>query len=574
MMKRIDPQLAHLVAATLGAALLSCGAADVRSLQAGVAVHVSPSQASVNPGGTVSFSASVDGPAGSVRTVNWSVEDPAAGTIDSDGVFHAASVTGTFTVVATSIADSSAWDSASVVVTTAPLVAVSVTPRTASVVQGGTRAFAATVSGTAAAQSTAVTWSVRESNGGTISTTGLYGATGGTGTFTVVATSVAAPTVSGTAAVTVTAPPPVQVQVTPAPATVVVSGTLQFSATVLNLGAGQSSAVTWTAPDAGGGTIDAAGLYRAPATAGTYHVRATSVAVPSAGATVAVTVTASGGSTQAQKVALVATRRWVFYHMSTGCNLTGGAWSGVPTSELVHDMVFNGTQPCGLYKTVRDAGGGLRVVHPPYYNNINAVPDDAPDSSATGQGAGALTAGTFWGDHILHNEVAESVANKIAAFDRRLRAFLGPRGSAQALARVSTTNPLYAGLKFCWVDDWTSDIVTRMFPTYQSTVAALEADYPGLHIIHFAAPLQPSDYPRNAYRVAWSDRLRATYPNWVFNTDYAESTRADGSTYTYSGARALAPEWSGDAPNGHLSEAGANWVGSRLLDFLADVAQR
>ncbi|HYD54409.1 MAG TPA: hypothetical protein VEA99_17360, partial [Gemmatimonadaceae bacterium] len=63
-------------------------------------------------------------------------------------------------------------------------------------------------------------------------------------------------------------------------------------------------------------------------------------------------------------------------------------------------------------------------------------------------------------------------------------------------------------------------------------------------------------------------------PGWVFDLDLVESTRADGSTYTYGGTRALAPDWAGDPPNGHLNEAGANWVGAKLLDFLADVAAR
>lgn len=563
-------QLARAAAAAAVVTLAACSAAAIGFAESasGVAVRVSPSVASVNPGGAVPFSATVSGPEGSTRAVNW-YADPAGGTIDSDGTFHAAGTAGTFEIVATSIADTSASDAAAVVVTTDPVVTVTVTPRGATAVQGRTAQFASAVSG---AGTTAVTWSVDQVNAGAISSSGLYSATGGTGMFTVRATSVAAPGVSATATVTVTAPPPIQVQVTPVPATVATSGTLQFQATVSNVPAGQSTAVTWTAPDANGGTVDAAGLYRAPATAGTYHVRATSVANPAIGTTVAVTATGSGGLTQAQKVALVATRRWVFYHMSTGCNFTGGAWSGVPTSELVHDMVFTGTQPCGLYRSVRDAGGGLRVVHPPYMSSLTALPDDAPSAGATGQGAGTFSAGTFWHNHVIGAN--ESVGNKVAAFDQRLRAYLGPRGSAQALARVSPSNPIYAGVKFCWVDDWTADIVTRMFPTYRSTMAALEADYPGLRIFHFAAPLQPSDTARNGYRLAWSNQLRTTYPGWVFDVDLVESTRADGSTYTYGGTRALAPDWSGDAPNGHLNQAGANWVGAKLLDFLAALAQR
>jgi len=285
------------------------------------------------------------------------------------------------------------------------------------------------------------------------------------------------------------------------------------------------------------------------------------------GGGVANTCGTSGSLTQAQKVARAATRRWVFFHMSTGCNTMGGAWSGAPTNQLVHDMVFDGSAPVGLYKVVQDAGGGLNVVHPYFMNNLNAVPDDDPDGSTDSAGAGTFSAGTLWHNHVIGSN--ESVGNKIAAFNQHLRAYLGTPGSAQALSRVSAGNPIYAGVKFCWVDDWTADIVTRLFPTYQATMAQLESDYPGLHIFHVAAPLQPLDSTRNGHRIAWSNQLRATYPGKVFNIDIAESTRQDGSSYTYGGQWALAPEWSGDSPNGHLSAAGCDWVGNKLLDFLA-----
>jgi len=335
--------------------------------------------------------------------------------------------------------------------------------------------------------------------------------------------------------------------------------------------AARPTAVTWSVLEAGGGSIDAAGLFTAPATPGTYHVIATSALDPSlfGAATAAVT---SSGLTAAQKVALVATKRWMFFHMSTGCNTMGGAWSGAPTNELVHDMVFGGTAACGLYKAVKDAGGGLRVVHPWFMGNLDAYPDDNPDSSAHSAGAGAFTAGTIWHNHVIGAN--ESVGNKIDAFVSHVRAYLGAPGSAQALARVSPANPIFAGVKFCWVDDWTADIVAREWAHYAGAMAQLESDYPGVHVMHFAAPLQPADAARNGYRMAWSNKLRATYPGLVFDIDLVESTRQDGSVYTYGGERALAPEWSGDSPNGHLSEAGTNFVGARLLDFFATLAQR
>jgi hypothetical protein len=64
--------------------------------------------------------------------------------------------------------------------------------------------------------------------------------------------------------------------------------TLQFQATVSGA---SSSAVTWTVQEgSAGGSITPAGIYTAPAVAGTYHIVATSQAAPTSSAAVAVTV--------------------------------------------------------------------------------------------------------------------------------------------------------------------------------------------------------------------------------------------------------------------------------------------
>jgi len=78
-------------------------------------------------------------------------------------------------------------------------VVVSISPTSAALLTGGTQQFAATVTGTS---NTAVTWST---NGGTVSTSGLYTAPATAGSFTVTATSVADTTKSASATVTVTA---------------------------------------------------------------------------------------------------------------------------------------------------------------------------------------------------------------------------------------------------------------------------------------------------------------------------------------------------------------------------------
>src|SRR3954454_9069660 len=81
-------------------------------------------------------------------------------------------------------------------------------------------------------------------------------------------------------------PGSVAVSVTPGSASVQTGGTQQFTATVTG---STNTAVTWSAT---GGTIASSGLFTAPATAGTYSVKVTSVADSTKSASATVTVTA------------------------------------------------------------------------------------------------------------------------------------------------------------------------------------------------------------------------------------------------------------------------------------------
>ena len=84
-------------------------------------------------------------------------------------------------------------------------VSVSISPAGASVWTGGTQAFQATVAGST---NQAVTWSVVEAAGGTISATGLYTAPDTAGSFQVKAVSAADATRSAQAPVAVAVQPP------------------------------------------------------------------------------------------------------------------------------------------------------------------------------------------------------------------------------------------------------------------------------------------------------------------------------------------------------------------------------
>ena len=218
--------------------------------------------------------------------VTWSVTETGGGTIDASGLYTAPDAEGTYHVVATSVADTTKKATATVSVTLPP-VTISISPTTKTLTTNRTQQFTATVTGAA---NTAVTWSVTETGGGTIDTSGLYTAPATEGTYHVVATSVANPSKKATATVTVNAPQVVAVTLSPTDATLVVNGTQQFTATVTGT---TNTAVTWSVTETGGGAVDASGLYTASDTSGTYHVVATSVADPSKSATATVTVTAA-----------------------------------------------------------------------------------------------------------------------------------------------------------------------------------------------------------------------------------------------------------------------------------------
>src|SRR5262249_10112770 len=147
-------------------------------------------------------------------------------------------------------------------------VSVTVTPATASLLQGQTKQFSATVQNSS---NQSVTWQVNGVLGGSaaagwIDTTGFYTAPAAVPnppTVTVTATTVTSPTVSGSATVTITAPVQVSVSVSPASASIRPHRTRQFSATVSG---SANHAVTWKVNGVTGGnstigTISASGLY-------------------------------------------------------------------------------------------------------------------------------------------------------------------------------------------------------------------------------------------------------------------------------------------------------------------------
>ena len=252
----------------------SASAAVSVAAAATVAVTISPGSASLSSGGSQQFTAAVSG--NSNTAVTWSAT---GGSVSTSGLYTAPSAAGTYTVTATSAADTTKSASASVTVSAAPVVAVSITPGSASLPTGGTQQFTASVSGSS---NTAVTWSA---TGGTI-TSGLYTASSAAGTYTVKATSVADSTKSASANVTVSAAPGVAVTISPVSASMLSSGTQQFTASVSG---SSNTAVSWSAT---AGSVSSGGMYIAPAAAGSYTVKATSAADSTKSASATVTVSA------------------------------------------------------------------------------------------------------------------------------------------------------------------------------------------------------------------------------------------------------------------------------------------
>ncbi len=173
---------------------------------------------------------------------------------------------------------------AAVTVSIPPAGSVVISPKSTSVMAGGTATFAATVTGLS---NSAVTWKTQEASGcGTVSAAGVYTAPAAAGTCHVVATSAADTSKTDVATVTVTAPQ--AIAISPTTGTVDSCTTLQLAATVTG---GTDRAVVWSvAEGATGGTVSSTGLYTAPSNAGTYHVVATAHASSAVTARATVTV--------------------------------------------------------------------------------------------------------------------------------------------------------------------------------------------------------------------------------------------------------------------------------------------
>jgi len=252
------------VTATSQADSTKTGTATVTLLP--ISVTVTPAIAGSYSGGTQQFTAIVANTGNTA--VTWSIPAGAPGSISATGLYTApATITATQTVIVTATSQADTSKTGTATESLSPPITVSVAPSAATLYGGGTQQFTATVANNS---NMAVTWSIGSGAPGSISATGLYTApatVSSSQTLTVTATSQVDGSTAGTA--TVTLMPPVSVGVSPTQATLYGGGTQQFTASVANTG---NPAVTWSvSPTTGAGSINAAGLYTAPATISTQQ---------------------------------------------------------------------------------------------------------------------------------------------------------------------------------------------------------------------------------------------------------------------------------------------------------------
>lgn len=344
-----------------------------------VEVSIAPQAATLNPGQTQDFVATVTG---ADAGVVFSVQESDGGAVDSTGTYTAPAGTGTFHVVASAVADPTKKATAEVVVTSTPVVGVSISPKTVTLGLSGVQTFTATVSNSL---DPTVTWSVREGAAGGTVVDGNYTAPATPGVYHVVATAKADTTKSAAATVTVTSAPVVSVSVSPPVATVSPSATQQFSATVTG---NSNTAVSWSVEEAGGGSVDATGLYTAPRRTGSYHVVAKSQADATKSARATVTVALAPLPTLSGQVFYAGTQQGrVYVNVAV-------AWGGGSPSEIAGTSLdapgpftvrgIQGFAGVGLVVTafVSTLGGGVPSILDPSGFTTLAFP--VPTSNMTG----------------------------------------------------------------------------------------------------------------------------------------------------------------------------------------------
>lgn len=334
-------------------------------------ITISPSTVTLAPSATQQYTASGSDANGNAVPVTptWSVV-AGGGTISGTGLFTAGTTSGTYasTVTATSGLVSA---HATVTVAAGALATITVTPATASLTIGATQQYTAV--GKDANNNVVVitpTWSVFASGGTINSSTGMFTAGTGAGTFTntVRATS---GLIVGSASATVNPGALASMTLSPLSPVLSIGGTQQF--TVAGKDANNNVVAvtpTWTANSTSGTITSAGGLFTAGTVAGSVSnaVTATSGSItastsvqvsPGALASIVLTpatVTLAAGATQAYTaVGKDASNNVVTFTPAWSVAAGGGTISGIG--------VFTAGSTTGTFtNTVRVAGGASNAI--------------------------------------------------------------------------------------------------------------------------------------------------------------------------------------------------------------------
>jgi uncharacterized protein YjdB len=255
-------------------------------------VTVSPSTATVMQGGTTQLIGTANVSGGAFDQLIWISGDPSGKVmVDPVGMVFVApdAVPGNYTITATSIFDPTKSDTVTISVITPPLVptvnSVTVSPSTASVMQGESLQMTATVDVSGGALGT-IEWDSTDISGKvSVDATGLVNvaADAAPGGYLISAFSLEDPLKFDSALITVTRPPStseiISVTVNPASATVNPGGNTQLTATVVKSGEAIGYLI-WTTSDVNHKvTVDTTGKVRvaADATPGDYIITATAI---------------------------------------------------------------------------------------------------------------------------------------------------------------------------------------------------------------------------------------------------------------------------------------------------------
>jgi hypothetical protein len=198
---------------------------------------------------------------------SWSVA-AGGGAINSSGAFTAGMVAGNFANTVTATVGSLSG-TASLTVVAGPAATITLTPSPVSLAVGAAQQFTAVVKDIGGnVVSIAPSWAV-SAGGGTINSTGMFTAGTTTGLYTnTVSASIG--TTAAFASVTVTGGPIASITLTPNPSTLAVGGRQQFTAVGKDASGNVVAFTPFWSVEAGGGTIDGAGMFTAGGVIGTF----------------------------------------------------------------------------------------------------------------------------------------------------------------------------------------------------------------------------------------------------------------------------------------------------------------